>query len=65
VARERKLAKFWLRPVGVANNLGFGARELDRLAAVVRQHEADFLRAWHDYFGIGGGNGGGKTGSRH
>jgi hypothetical protein len=65
VARERRLAKFWLRPVRVATNLGFGTPEVRRLTSLVQQHEAGLLKAWHDYFGIGGGNRGGKTGSRH
>jgi len=65
VARERKLAKFWLVPVRLVSNLGFGAHEAHRLAGLVEQHEAELLKAWHEYFGIGGGNGRGKTGSRH
>jgi hypothetical protein len=65
VARERKLAKYWLSPVRVATNLGFGTREVHRLTGLVQQHEAELLKAWHDYFGIGSGNRGGKTGSRH
>ena len=51
MAREGKLAKFWLSPVRMAVNLGFGAREVARLAAVARQHEAELVKAWHDYFG--------------
>ena len=54
VARERKLAKFWLGPVRVAANDGFGAREIRRLAGLVEQHEADIRKAWHEYFGIPG-----------
>ena len=65
VARERRLAKFWLRPVRVATSLGFGTGEVCRLTALVQQHEAELLKAWHDYFGIGGARSGGKTGSRH
>ncbi|MEI6667324.1 MAG: DUF4160 domain-containing protein [Acidobacteriota bacterium] len=65
VARERRLAKFWLTPARLATNFGFGAREAQRLVGLVQQHEAEFLKAWHEYFGIGGGNGGGQTGSRH
>jgi len=65
VARERKLAKFWLVPVRLATNLGFASREVHRVTGLVEQHEAELLKAWHEYFGIGGGNGRGKTGSRH
>jgi len=65
LAREQNLATFWLVPVRLATSLGFGAREAHRLAGLVVQHEAGCLKAWHEYFGIGGGNGRGKTGSRH
>jgi hypothetical protein len=51
VGREQKLAKFWLSPVRMAVNLGFSAREIARLAALARQHEAELLKVGHDYFG--------------
>jgi hypothetical protein len=57
VAREGKLAKFWLLPARMAVNLGFGAREVARLAAVARRHEAELVKAWHDYFGNGNSEG--------
>ncbi len=57
VAREGKLAKFWLSPVRMAVNLGFGAREVARLAAVARQDEAELVEAWNDYFGNGNSKG--------
>ena len=45
-----KLAKFWLQPVELARSSGFAARELTRLAALVREHENDFLEAWNEFF---------------
>lgn len=53
VTRERKTAKFWLSPVRLAYNLGFGPTELNRVAAIVRQHGPNLLQAWHDYFTSG------------
>ena len=50
VARERKTAKFWLAPVRAAYNYGFASAELNRIAGLVRQHEAELVKAWHDYF---------------
>jgi hypothetical protein len=64
VARERKLAKYWLAPARLAANLGFGAHELHQVAGLVQQHETGLLKAWHDYFGSGSMDGGGTTGSR-
>lgn len=50
VVRERKAAKFWLSPVRVEYNYGFSANELNRIQGLVQQHEAELLKAWHDYF---------------
>lgn len=51
VDRERFSVKFWLEPVALARNLGFGARELRDIEALVYDHQAELLEAWHDYFG--------------
>ncbi len=51
VQRERSQAKFWLRPVAVAANVGFNAQELNRLLRLVDEHEAVFVRAWDEFFG--------------
>ena len=50
VEREAKRAKFWLEPVEVESNDGFGARELTRVSAIVEEHREELLRAWHDFF---------------
>ena len=51
VDRESLSAKFWLDPVALARNLGFGARELRDIVALVYDHQAELMEAWHDYFG--------------
>lgn len=61
VVRERKAAKFWLSPVREAHNHGFNPNELNRIAAIIREHEAALLKAWHDYFHTGNRNGGGEA----
>ena len=50
VSRERKTAKFWLSPVRSGYNHGFAPAELNRIAALVGQHEAELVKAWHEYF---------------
>lgn len=50
IQRERALAKFWLRPVALAEASGFSARELRELARMVEDHEEEWLKAWHEYF---------------
>ncbi len=51
VDRDRFFAKFWLAPVELARNLGFGAVELRRIERLVVEHENSLLDSWHDYFG--------------
>ena len=65
VKRDRKLAKFWLAPVRLAYNYGFGETELNRIAGITRKHEAALSKAWDEYFKRGNGNGGGPERSRH
>ncbi len=50
VARERKTAKFWLPTVRLAYNYGFVQKELNRIEGLIREHEAELVRAWHEYF---------------
>ncbi|MEM9253210.1 MAG: DUF4160 domain-containing protein [Planctomycetota bacterium] len=51
VDREDLSAKFWLDPVELARNHGFRAVELNRLQSIVEDHEAEWLEAWHGFFG--------------
>jgi len=55
VAREDKTAKFWLSPSRVEYNYGFTLKELGRIQRLVQEHEAELLKAWHEYFTGGGG----------
>ena len=55
VARDRKTAKFWLQPARLEYNLGFRPNELNRISALVQEHQAELLKAWHDYFESGNG----------
>jgi hypothetical protein len=51
VDRDDRSAKFWLDPVGLARNLGFSARELSRIEAMIRTNEPLLLEAWRGHFG--------------
>lgn len=44
------VAKFWLAPVRLASSAGFSARDLNKLAALVAEHEPLFLTKWHACF---------------
>lgn len=50
VQRAEALAKYWLRPIGLAASTGFRAHELRRLATLVREHENEFVEAWNGFF---------------
>ena len=50
VARERKTAKFWLRTVRLSYNYGFAQKELNQIEDLILEHEAELVRAWHEYF---------------
>ena len=56
VNRDDRTAKFWLEFVVVANDGGFPQNELNKIEVLVRGHQAELLKAWHDFFGSGGGN---------
>ena len=43
-------AKIWLMPVSIAHDMGFSAKELDKLLCLFRTHQTPWLEAWHGYF---------------
>jgi hypothetical protein len=45
-----KTAKFWLSPVRLSYNFGFAPKELNRIERLVREHEAELVKAWNEYF---------------
>jgi hypothetical protein len=51
IDRDGCSTKFWLRKVALADNLGFGKKELNELNKMVSQHQQYLLDQWHGYFG--------------
>ena len=51
VDRDDQSAKYWLSPVALARNLGFGEKELNTIQRLIEQHERELLEAWNDYHG--------------
>jgi len=51
VDRDDRTAKFWLDPVVLARNVGFGSPELTRIERLIRGNRVDLLEAWHGHFG--------------
>ncbi len=56
VTRGERTAKLWLEPVALADDGGFPQNERKRIEALVREHQAELLKAWHGFFGSGSSN---------
>jgi hypothetical protein len=50
IDRDDSSAKFWLEKVSLAKNIGFSAKELRKLEALVQEYQAELLEAWHGHF---------------
>ncbi len=50
VDRDELSAKFWLNPVMLARNLGFGPAELRKIERLVIEHGQELSEAWHAQF---------------
>lgn len=51
VDRDSRTAKIWLEPIVLARNIGFSAHEIRVISGIVEAQQAEFLEAWHGYFG--------------
>jgi len=50
IAREDKVAKYWLLPVRLQISDGFSRVELQRIQILVKTHEQLLVEAWYAYF---------------
>jgi hypothetical protein len=50
VDRDDQSAKFWLAPVALARNLGFGPAELRRVHRLVVENRTFLLEKWNERF---------------
>ena len=51
VSKAGAQAKFWLRPVALADNYGFRRHELREIETILTEQQTILLQAWHEYFG--------------
>jgi hypothetical protein len=51
VDKDGNSVKFWLAPVRLARNFGFGQSDLNLIEQKVREEEAIFVEKWNEYFG--------------
>lgn len=50
VRRDDDMAKFWIKPVRLAVNIGFSPRELRDIEKMVDDHQDVIERKWHEFF---------------
>jgi hypothetical protein len=50
VQRDNSVAKFWLDPVQVENNVDFPASEIRRLRGIIAKHWVVLVDRWDEYF---------------
>lgn len=50
IDREDFSAKFWLKEISLAKNLGFRQKEINTLHELVCNNQKQFLDKWHEYF---------------
>ena len=50
IDRDGFSAKFWLKKVVLAANLGFAKKELNALHELVKEHQQHLLGRWNEYF---------------
>ena len=43
-------AKFWLKKIALAQNIGFAKKELNGIHKLVEEHQKLFLDKWYEYF---------------
>jgi hypothetical protein len=51
VDRDDHSAKFWLRPIALARNLGFSPVELRRIQRMLSENQEILLENWYARFG--------------
>ena len=50
IEREVNKAKFWLDPVQLERNSGFGPVEIRRIQGLVEDNSSLLLRSWYEFF---------------
>ncbi len=51
VQHEKKVCKFWLKPVVLSKNYGFSARELNIIRRIIYNNIEIIMEAWYEHCG--------------
>ena len=54
VDKNGSSAKFWVKKLGLASNIGFSKKELNELHELVMEHQKLILDKWYEYFSCKG-----------
>lgn len=49
VDRDDQSAKFWIRPVGLARNLGYSPKELRVIEQIIQENRVVLLEGWNEH----------------
>lgn len=50
VQKAEKYAKFWLRPIRLAESIGYTNKELHQIQEIVLEHLELLVEAWYEHF---------------
>lgn len=51
VQRERMICKFWIKPLALARNQGFSAKELNTIREIITRNSDRIMEGWHEHCG--------------
>jgi hypothetical protein len=54
--KERMICKFWMKPVALARNHGFSAKELGIIREIVMKNRSRIMEAWYEHCGSNTGS---------
>lgn len=50
VQKAEKYAKFWLKPIQMAEAVDFTSKELRHVQNIIAEHSQTLLEAWYEHF---------------
>jgi len=51
VSREKMVCKFWIKPISLANNHGFSAKELNKIRKSIQSNIEIIKEVWNEHCG--------------
>ena len=51
VQREKMICKFWIKPLALARNQGFSAKELSAIREIISRNSERIVEGWYEHCG--------------